>query len=73
VLEVTDNGRGIPADQRDRLFDPADRADGHGRGLFLARAFAWNHGGKVQIKSGPTGIGTTVVVTLPLRGVHAGE
>lgn len=73
VLEVVDDGRGIPESQRDRLFDPTVRGDGHGLGLFLARAFAWNHGGKIQLHSGAQGHGTKVVVTLPLRGVDNGQ
>jgi len=74
VLAVRDNGKGIPAADRDRIFDPdfTTRPGGTGKGLFLARAFVWNHGGRIQVES-TEDVGTTVTVRLPLRGVQAGE
>jgi|GEM_PF-2977898 len=74
VLVVRDDGRGISEEDQRRLFDPdfTTRPGGSGQGLFLARAFAWNHGGRVRVES-TEGAGTTVTVRLPLRGVQAGE
>ena len=58
VLEVADDGPGIPAALRDQVFDrfvrgegPADTAVGAGSGLGLAivRAVATSHGGSVEV------------------------
>lgn len=48
-IVVQDNGRGIPAEHRERIFDRYARLDnrpgsGHGLGLSLARAIAERHG-----------------------------
>lgn len=74
VLTVRDNGTGISPADLHRLFDPdfTTRPGGTGKGLFLARAFAWNHGGRIQVESTES-VGTTVTVRLPVRGVQAGE
>jgi signal transduction histidine kinase len=72
-IGVLDNGRGIPADIRARIFERGvSGTNGSGEGLFLARAFAWNHGGRIQVESPDSG-GTQVIVRLPLRGVRASE
>ncbi|MFP5284099.1 MAG: ATP-binding protein, partial [Thermoanaerobaculia bacterium] len=71
ILMIQDDGRGIPAADREHIFELGfkKRPDGLGQGLFLARAFARNHGGRIQIES-EEGVGTTVTVRLPLREVH---
>lgn len=71
VLEVRDDGRGIPADKLPHLFDPTIRVEG-GRvqttnwGLFVSRAIVNEHGGQIEIVSAP-GRGTTARIVLPLR------
>lgn len=70
VLQVSDTGPGIPADQLKRLGKPYVQVDpyvaqkGTGLGLFIARRIAELHGAKLRINSRP-GQGTTVTVTFP--------
>ncbi len=74
VLEVADDGPGIPPELRDHVFDrfvrgagPADVAAGPGTGLGLAivRAVATSHGGDVEAAASPSG-GALLRVCLPL-------
>ncbi len=50
---VADTGKGIPADQQDRLFEPffTTRAEGTGLGLAIARGVARAHGGEIDLTS----------------------
>ncbi len=77
VLEVGDDGPGIPAELRAEVFDrfvrgdgPADTAVGPGSGLGLAivHAVAAAHGGSVEVGESPTG-GALFRVRLPLQRV----
>ena len=66
-LTVTDDGPGIPAAERDRVFERFHRlADssipGNGLGLAIVREIATSHGGRATVESGPDGRGTRVVV-----------
>jgi two-component system cell cycle sensor histidine kinase/response regulator CckA len=71
VLEVADNGPGIPPAIRPRVFEPyfttKDQGPGHGTGLGLATVFGIvdTHGGRIEIADGLDGRGTTMRVTLP--------
>ena len=72
VLRVGDSGPGIPAEDRERVFerfvrlDPARGAGGSGLGLAIARWIAEAHGGTLQIESsGPAG--TVFGASLPLE------
>jgi signal transduction histidine kinase len=73
AVEIDDDGPGIPAAQRERVFDrfvrldaSRDRASGStGLGLSIAREIASAHGGDITITDSPAG-GTRVVVHLPL-------
>ncbi|MFN8499937.1 MAG: HAMP domain-containing sensor histidine kinase [Anaerolineae bacterium] len=70
-VTVTDNGVGVPADERARVFDrffrartaPAD-APGSGLGLNIARSLVELHGGHIWFES-EVGHGSTFHVTLP--------
>jgi two-component system, sensor histidine kinase FlrB len=56
-LTVSDNGRGISADIKDRLFEPffTTRPNGTGLGLAVVRAVAEAHGGEVIVDSSKEG------------------
>jgi signal transduction histidine kinase len=68
VIRVADNGPGVPADARDRIFQRFARMNqeyaGAGLGLPIARWIAEAHGGSLVLESsGPDG--STFTVTLP--------
>jgi len=69
VVEVTDEGGGIPATQLADIFRPffTTREKGTGLGLPMTRKIAEAHGGTVEVTS-TEGEGTTVVLTLPFHG-----
>ena len=70
VFKVSDQGRGIPLDILDRVFDRfhthtvGSRHRGVGLGLSIVRSFVELHGGDVQIQSAP-GEGTIVTCIFP--------
>ena len=72
VVEIADNGPGIPPAIRDRIFEPffTTKKTGTGLGLSIAYGILEEHGGTLQVQSPPGG-GTTIVITLPVTG--AGE
>jgi len=71
-IVVIDQGAAIPAEQRERLFEPFYRRPGGnnnvgaGLGLALVRQIAAHHGGLVEC-SAATGDRNSFVVTLPVR------
>jgi PAS domain S-box-containing protein len=73
LLEVSDTGMGIPADDREQVFQPFFRTSGArtravqgtGLGLAITRALVDAHGGSVSCQS-KEGVGTTFSVELPL-------
>lgn len=69
VLEVRDEGHGIPEEIKARVFDPgfSTKKRGSGVGLFLARTIVEQHGGRIGIES-EAGKGTLVRVELPAHG-----
>ena len=67
ALSIEDNGPGIPASIRDRIFYPlvSGREGGTGLGLTLAQTFIAQHGGTIECESRP---GRTVFsILLPLE------
>ena len=68
VIEVSDNGRGIPADHLPNIFRPffTTKGDGTGLGLSLARRIVEDHQGRIDVTSA-VGKGTTFAVVLPLQ------
>ncbi|HWI39696.1 MAG TPA: GAF domain-containing sensor histidine kinase [Burkholderiales bacterium] len=66
MVEVIDEGPGIPPDQMARLFDrfATDRPEGLGLGLYLAQRIARLHGGNLSAESAP-GKGARFILTLP--------
>jgi PAS domain S-box-containing protein len=69
-LLVRDEGIGISAENRERIFQrffrASDRADGTGLGLYLSRAIVEAHGGRIRVES-ELGRGSTFIVELPQR------
>jgi signal transduction histidine kinase len=71
-LWVADRGPGVPADERERVFEPfyvgrrsaSERPAGAGLGLALVRQIAFRHGGSAQCLDRPGG-GALFEVTLP--------
>jgi len=68
VIDVTDDGPGVPDSVRPTLFEPFARADeqgsGLGIGLALSREIAERHGGTLELHE-RVGGGTTFRLTLP--------
>jgi two-component system, OmpR family, sensor kinase len=71
-LSVCDDGPGVPAEDRDRVFDPFFRAEserrregGSGLGLAIVREIARVHGGDVTVEDGPEGKGALFRARLP--------
>jgi len=73
VVEIADNGPGIPADSIEKIFEPffSKRAGGTGLGLAIARQMVENHGGSIEVDS-QVGEGTTFRIRLPRRHGRAG-
>lgn len=75
VLEVCDQGPGIPAEEQSRLFQPFGRTSvrptggekSTGLGLSIARRIVEGHGGRIEVSS-ECGVGSTFRVRVPLNG-----
>jgi two-component system, NtrC family, sensor histidine kinase PilS len=72
VLTVQDEGRGIPAEELDGIFQPFRSSFDRGTGLGLAivHRIVTDYGGTIQVSSA-VGTGTTMRVRFPLRPVSA--
>lgn len=77
-ITVTDDGIGISESELKNVFDEFYRVDtartmniqGSGLGLGIAKQIVENHGGKLWLKSGGVGKGTTAVIYLPAVKVN---
>lgn len=75
TMEVVDGGRGIPVEERERIFAPYYRMErdaggpvgGTGIGLAVVRQLVERHGGEVHVAGVPGGSGARFVVTLPTQ------
>ena len=72
VIRVCDDGPGVPAEHRDRIFDrffsfrPGEEKGVHaGLGLSIVKAIAESHGGTVAVGTGAGGRGACFEVRLP--------
>ncbi len=72
VIEINDDGPGIPEDVQPKIFDPffttKEVGKGTGLGLTVAYAIVQEHGGRIRLESTPEG-GASFFVELPLTGV----
>jgi signal transduction histidine kinase len=74
LLEVEDDGIGVPTEERGRLFERFFRAStateraiaGTGLGLAITRTIVEAHGGQIAADKARSGRGTRFSVTLPL-------
>lgn len=66
TIRITDNGMGIPEENKARLFDPffTSKTKGTGLGLTSTQNIIINHKGHIQVES-ILGEGTTFIITLP--------
>jgi PAS domain S-box-containing protein len=70
VMTVADNGPGVPADIRPRIFEPfyttKPTGVGTGVGLSMCQGVVESHGGRISVEDTPGG-GATFVVVFPAR------
>lgn len=73
IIEVTDQGPGIPPEDREKVFDMFYRVNladsqpaGTGLGLAICRGIIEAHGGTIAAEAGLHGVGTAIVIRLPL-------
>lgn len=64
IVEITDNGTGIPTEHQDHLFEPffTSKEKGTGLGLTNTQNIILSHKGSIRVKSEP-GKGTTFIVS----------
>jgi two-component system sensor histidine kinase KdpD len=72
VVRIVDQGRGIPAAERERIFEAFQRGSGVGErsgtglGLAIAKGFIEANGGRIAVESVP-GVGSSFVVTFQVH------
>jgi signal transduction histidine kinase len=74
ILEVSDTGKGIPPEVRQRMFDPffTTKEEGTGLGLAIAARIVEKHGGALECRS-ELNRGTTFSILLPHTQSEAGD
>ena len=67
IVEVADDGPGLPVEVTDKIFDPffTTKPQGSGLGLAIVRKIVDAHDGRIDVSSTP-GVGTRFRVTLPV-------
>jgi signal transduction histidine kinase len=68
VIEIQDNGYGIPKGKLKRIFEPfyTTKSDGTGLGLAVSYGIIKNHQGDIEVLSEP-GAGTLISIELPIQ------
>lgn len=73
ILEINDDGPGIPGDVQSKIFDPffttKEVGKGTGLGLTVAYAIVSEHGGRIRLESA-RGSGASFFVELPISGAR---
>jgi signal transduction histidine kinase len=69
-ISVSDLGKGVSADNFEKIFEPfvSSKAEGLGLGLTICRSIVKAHGGKLWATNNPN-IGATFHLTLPVSGL----
>jgi two-component system nitrogen regulation sensor histidine kinase NtrY len=69
VIDIDDDGPGIPAEIVEQLFDPyvTTKRDGTGLGLSIVKKIVVDHGGSITAGRAPTG-GARFHIVLPRAG-----
>jgi len=67
-IRVTDDGVGLPGQDRDRLTEPyvTHKPKGTGLGLAIVKKILEDHGGRITLEDRPDGPGAVATLTLPL-------
>ena len=80
IVDIIDNGRGLPSENRHRLLEPymTMRDKGTGLGLAIVKKIIDDHGGSIQLRDAPGDIdggrGAMITVRLPVDApAHSGE
>ncbi|WP_417516750.1 ATP-binding protein [Minwuia sp.] len=75
VITVTDNGIGLPVNERDRLTEPyvTTRDKGTGLGLAIVRKIMEDHAGVLHLGDSPDTSGARVTLTFPLAQQSSGN
>jgi two-component system nitrogen regulation sensor histidine kinase NtrY len=75
TIDVIDNGKGFPKENRQRLLEPyvTTRADGTGLGLPIVAKILADHGGGLELRDAPSGRGAWVRLFFPLRRDAGGQ
>ena len=73
MVELADNGPGMPPEIADRVFSPffTTKPQGSGLGLAIVRKIVDAHDGSIDLETAP-GRGTVIRVTLPVSGSEEG-
>ena len=70
ILEITDDGGGIPEENHSRIFDAffttKPVGEGTGLGLSISQSIVSDHGGRIELESTP-GQGPASVSSCPLK------
>ena len=72
IIDVEDNGKGFPRENRGRLLEPymTTRAEGTGLGLPIVAKILEDHGGGIELLDAPSGPGALVRLHFPVTGAE---
>lgn len=79
IVDIIDNGKGLPTENRHRILEPymTMREKGTGLGLAIVKKIIEDHGGQLELHDAPAdfdgGVGAMIRVILPPAGEAAGE
>jgi two-component system nitrogen regulation sensor histidine kinase NtrY len=75
TIDITDNGKGFPVENRQRLLEPymTTREQGTGLGLAIVAKILEEHGGSIELLDAPSGRGARVRMNLPSASAQTPE